>query len=75
MADKTKTETFAARTFVYNGAELEDPDMGMDEKEVKKLYESAYPELTTATMVVSFEDRAGVRTKVVTFEKAAGTKG
>jgi PRTRC genetic system protein C len=72
---KKTTEEAAARVFVYNGSELEDPDAGMSEADVKKIYEQAFPELTTANLVVSFEDRSGVKTKVVTFKKAAGTKG
>lgn len=77
--DTTKTdaveETATARTFVYNGAEMEDPDPNMKDEDVKTYYSQVYPEVTTANLSISFEDRDGVRTKIVTFKKAAGTKG
>lgn len=72
----TKSEQeYAARVFVYNSAELEDPDPAMSDADVKGTYEQVYPELTTANLEIKFEDRAGVKTKIVTFKKAAGTKG
>ncbi|RYG65702.1 PRTRC system protein C [bacterium] len=69
------TKTPEPRVFIYNGAELEDPDPAMADKDVKNQYAQAYPELTTANLEVKFEDRGGVKTKVINFKKAAGTKG
>lgn len=72
---KPKAEEAAQRVFVYNEAELEDPDASMGDKAVQNHYAQVYPELTTANLSISFEDRAEGRTKVVNFKKAAGTKG
>lgn len=66
MADNDKP-----RKFFYNGSELEDPDPNMSEQEVKAAYESAFPELTTATIKMEIKD--GFRN--YKFVKAAGTKG
>lgn len=72
---ETTPKTTEPRVFVYNGAELEDPDTAMSDGDVKKFYEQVYPELTTANLDIKFETRDGVKTKVINFKKAAGTKG
>lgn len=63
------------RIFVYNGTELEDPDPALADKDVKKFYEQIYPELTTANLEIKIETREGIKTRVIGFKKAAGTKG
>ena len=77
MAGKalTSTEMALPRRFKYNGAELEDPDFNMSEADVKKMYESAYPELTTANLSMEIKTINGTRTREYTFKKAVGTKG
>lgn len=69
MANDKGTEL--PRRFFYNGSELEDPDPTISDEEVKKQYEAAFPELTTANSVMEIKD--GYRN--YTFKKAAGTKG
>ncbi len=60
-----------SRTFIFEGTELPDPDPSKTPNEVKDLYASLYPELTTANAV--FSKSNGVDT--YNFVKSAGTKG
>ena len=59
------------RQFVYNGQRLADLDPTKEPGDIKKMYESEYPELTTAIVATSI--KGGVR--VHEFKKSAGTKG
>ena len=71
MATKADPKAPKRRQFIYNNAVLEDPDPSMSDADVKKFYESLYPDLTTATM--SIENKPDV--KVIQFKKSVGTKG
>jgi PRTRC genetic system protein C len=76
MAKDTQTPDMnLPRKFVYNGAELEDPDPAMSEKDVKTYYAQVYPELTTANPVTEIKGTGDNRYREISFKKATGTKG
>jgi PRTRC genetic system protein C len=61
-----------ARSFSYNGLRLPDPDARLTPEQVRDLYASTYPEITTA--VVEGPDASG-GTLHFKFTRAIGTKG
>jgi PRTRC genetic system protein C len=73
--DNQTPDTNLPRKFTYNGAELEDPDPAMSEKDVKNLYAQVYPELTTANPVTEIKGSGTDRYREISFKKATGTKG
>lgn len=60
------------RSFSYNGLRLPDPDSRLTPEQVRDLYASTYPEITTA--VVEGPDASGA-TLQYKFTRAIGTKG
>lgn len=60
------------RSFSYNGLRLPDPDCRLTPEQVRDLYASTYPEITTA--VVEGPDATG-GTLHFKFTRAIGAKG
>ena len=60
------------RSFSYNGLRLPDPDPKLTPEQVRDVYSTAYPEITTA--VVEGPDASG-GTLYFKFIRAVGTKG
>jgi PRTRC genetic system protein C len=65
-------EATLPREFLWCGATLMDPDPGLSAIQVRDLYATQYPELTTAAINEAVE-RNGRR--VIEFVKKAATKG
>ncbi|MFN3650053.1 MAG: PRTRC system protein C [Armatimonadota bacterium] len=60
------------RVFMYNGAQLEDPDPSMSPDDVRKQYAAVYPALTNAG-IVGPKQSGDVAT--YEFKVSVGTKG
>ena len=60
------------RSFSYNGLRLPDPDPKLTPEQVRDVYSTTYPEITTA--VVEGPDASG-GTLHFKFTRAIGTKG
>jgi PRTRC genetic system protein C len=60
------------RTFTYNGLQLPDPDPRFTAEQVRDLYASSYPEITTASIEGPDATGGTLRYK---FTRALGTKG
>jgi PRTRC genetic system protein C len=60
------------RTFAYNGLQLPDPDPRLTPEQVRDLYASSYPEITTASIEGPDASGGTLRYK---FTRALGTKG
>lgn len=60
------------RTFSYNGLQLTDPDSRLTPEQVRDLYATSYPEITTASIEGPEESNGALKYK---FTRALGTKG
>lgn len=66
------TVTTADRRFTYNGTVLADPGPGLSVDEVKEVYTSQYPDLSTATVEGPTEKNGVMEYE---FKRKVGTKG
>lgn len=60
------------RKFIYNGAELEDPNPADTPDAVRKFYAGMYPQLTNASVV---GPKTAGEDQVYEFKVSVGTKG